>query len=178
MTDQIPMRSASKRRDAAKPVLMWLGVYADRAREVITDIEESREADGIEPVIEARDAADDHLSHYVQHIEKQRAALEALLEVPEVGISERDIVKMASLRLITRLEEIGVVITTNVHAAVDGVLTDTVRLTEQAALEHWEPADVPSQEFMLRHLGIGYQESVNTPSNLFIPGQHIKKEVM
>ncbi|QED11900.1 hypothetical protein SEA_MASHLEY_84 [Microbacterium phage Mashley] len=174
MTDQIPMRSASERRDAAQPVLMWLGVYADRAREIVTEIEESREADGLEPVIEARDAADDHLSHYVQHIEKQRAVLEALLEVPEVGLTEDELVA----EVIAEFErETGMHYPPAVLVGVRNWVARGIRAGERAALEHWEPADVPSQEFMLRHLGIGYRESVNAPGNLFIPTQHIKKEV-
>ncbi|QIQ63664.1 hypothetical protein SEA_NIKE_83 [Microbacterium phage Nike] len=194
MTDQIPMRSASERRDAAKPVLMWLGVYADRAREVITDIEESREADGIEPVIEARDAADDHLSHYVQHIEKQRAVLEALLEVPEVGITEDEIVAESVAVVLDELD-VGGDTVPNV-ASLDSALRSgwfdgddlesiirriaraAVRRAERAALEHWEPADVPSQEFMLRHLGIEHESADHVYNMLRIPEQLIMKEVI
>ncbi|QWY80168.1 hypothetical protein SEA_SALLYK_86 [Microbacterium phage SallyK] len=148
MSDQIPMRSASERRDAARGAVAEYEARSQRLGESVTTTYERA----------------------------LYSALIPLLEVPEVGISERDIVKMASLRLITRLEEIGVVITTNVHAAVDGVLTDTVRLTEQAALEHWEPADVPSQEFMLRHLGIIHRP-IPENGRIGIPEQFIDKEV-
>ncbi|WNT45335.1 hypothetical protein SEA_BABYDOTZ_82 [Microbacterium phage BabyDotz] len=175
MSDQIPMRSASERRDAAKPVLMWLGVYADRAREIVTEIEESREADGLEQVIEARDAADDHLSHYVQHIEKQRAVLEALLEVPEVGLTEDEIVKGAIDRASWHITAGDGVTFSYVNLVA--MLTDAVRTAERAALEHWEPADIPSQEFMLRHLGIE-NELDPAVGMVFIREQYIEKEVI
>lgn len=171
MTDQIPMRSASERRDAARPVLMWLGVYADRAREIIVDIDGSREAESMDDVFAVRDDADDHLSHYVQHIEKQRAVLEALLEAPEVGVTEDEIVD----GLLVEHDVVGERLESG---EVRALLIEAVRRAERAALEHWEPADVPSQEFMLRHLGITHRESVHADGTLYIPEQYIEKEVM
>ena len=47
----------------------------------------------------------------------------------------------------------------------------------QSAHESWEPADVPSQEFMLRHLGITYSQST-TFGALHIPEQLIDLEVI
>lgn len=47
----------------------------------------------------------------------------------------------------------------------------------QSAHESWEPADVPSQEFMLRHLGIRYGDA-GRPTHIHIPFQNIEKEVI
>ena len=47
----------------------------------------------------------------------------------------------------------------------------------QSAHESWEPADVPSQEFMLRHLGLRYSDA-GRPTHIHIPFQNIEKEVI
>lgn len=47
----------------------------------------------------------------------------------------------------------------------------------QSAHESWEPADVPSQEFMLRHLGIEHSPSFRE-GYIYIEPQHIEKEVI
>lgn len=175
-TDQIPMRSATERREAAKRVISWLRVQADRAREVINEISDSRGASSMEDVFAARDAADDALEHYVAHIEKQATILDALLEVPEVGISEKDVVDEAIRATPMHVSDEGLRIT---YDDLVTMLTNTVRNAERAALEHWEPADVPSQEFMLRHLELDARPARNGDNEyLFIPAQYLKKEII
>lgn len=150
MTDQIPMRSASERREAAARALAKFdGRTGVLGRSVETLYE--------------RELAD---------------ALRPLLEVPEVGITEDEIVaeEMHWLKVNAELslDPIGpraeVIIEDSMHRAV--------RAAERAALEHWEPADVPSQEFMLRHLGIEHEEYDDAGPMLSIPQQYIQKEVM
>lgn len=48
---------------------------------------------------------------------------------------------------------------------------------EQYAHERWEPADRPSQEQMLRWLGIEHEPSFRE-GHIYIPPQHIEKEVI
>lgn len=68
---------------------------------------------------------------------------------------------------------------TNIEKAYGGrldlglLLQMAVRAGIQIAHESWEPADKPSQEQMLRWLGIEYDE---TDGVLFIPDQHIDRE--
>lgn len=58
------------------------------------------------------------------------------------------------------------------------VALPAVREAIQSAHESWEPADVPSQEFMLRHLGIEYTAGTLDDTILHIHAQHIDKEVI
>lgn len=57
--------------------------------------------------------------------------------------------------------------------------THLFRAGVQAAHESWEPADVPSQEFMLRHLGIEHEEQTTAGGRevIFVYQQDIEKEV-
>lgn len=58
--------------------------------------------------------------------------------------------------------------------------THLFRAGVQAAHETWEPADVPSQEFMLRHLGIRYVDTLNLDGDPIyaIRAQPLDKEVI
>lgn len=147
MTDQIPMRSASERRDAAAKVV---AEYEGRLAKLGPSIETTYER-------------------------ALYSALTTLLEVPEVGITEDEIVKGAIDRASWHITA-GDGVTFS-YANLVAMLTDVVREAERAALEHWEPADVPSQEFMLRHLGIIHRP-IPENGRIGIPAQSITKEVM
>lgn len=159
MTDQIPMRSASERRDAAAKAL--------------AQYDASVRAD------------------YAASAPALAGALRSLVEVPEVGLTEREIIDESIARTIAVLDlgdgvrpSIG-----NLHRAISSGWLDEIGLelllrsvaqaaaqrAERAALEHWEPADVPSQEFMLRHLGIIHRP-VPENGRIGIPAQYIEKD--
>lgn len=53
--------------------------------------------------------------------------------------------------------------------------TQLFRAGVQSAHETWEPADVPSQEMMLRWLGLRYSDA-GRPTHIHIPFQTIEKE--
>lgn len=72
-------------------------------------------------------------------------ALRALITPPGVGESERQIAERAVLTW-----DAGKTAVDNVEAAV--------RAGFQSAHETWEPSDHPSQEMMLRWLGLDYTE--------------------
>ncbi|MBT2484803.1 MULTISPECIES: hypothetical protein [unclassified Microbacterium] len=100
--------------------------------------------------------------------------LEALITPPGVHDSERSLAR----DLITK---------TPAHVSGQGIrfqyddlmemLMSAIRAGIQYAHERWEPADHPSQEMMLRWLGITHEESVREHEAWFIPEQYIEKEV-
>lgn len=134
MTDQIPMRSASERRDAAAKVV---AKFDDRTAKLDSTVETTLERELV-------------------------AALRLLLEVPEVGVDEEDLIRSFDSTVFDNRDE---------------VLRAGIRLGERMGLEHWEPADVPSQEFMLRHLGIIHRP-IPENGRIGIPAQSIEKEVI
>lgn len=56
----------------------------------------------------------------------------------------------------------------------DLLLQIAVRAGIQSAHETWEPVDVPSQEFMLRHLGLDYHEHGD---RLVVHAKYIEREI-
>ncbi|QNJ55582.1 hypothetical protein SEA_PHINKY_91 [Microbacterium phage Phinky] len=145
MTDQIPMRSASERRDAATKALSEL-----RA--------------GVDGPFGADSGLDSYtLAAVSALVDRIEPALKALLEVPEVGEDEEDLIRSFDSTVFDNRDE---------------VLRAGIRLGERMGLEHWEPADIPSQEFMLRHLGIEHEEYDDAGPMLSIPQQYIEKEVI
>ncbi|AWN04705.1 hypothetical protein HOT29_gp087 [Microbacterium phage Squash] len=149
MTDQIPMRSASERRDAARAAVAEYEARSQRLGESVTTTYERA----------------------------LYSALIPLLEVPEVGITEDEIVKGAIDRASWHITAGDGVTFSYVNLVA--MLTDAVRTAERAALEHWEPADIPSQEFMLRHLGIDARPArIQGDTRIFIPAQYIEREVI
>lgn len=161
MTDQIPMRSASERRAAATKVL---AAYDASVRQ-----------------------------DYAANAPALAGELRSLLEVPEVGISEDEIVTESvavalreldlgdgvrpSVTNLTRAIRSGWIDEDGLESVIRRVARAAARRAERAALEHWEPADIPSQEFMLRHLGIEHEEYDDAGPMLSIPQQYIQKEV-
>lgn len=149
MTDQIPMRSASERRDAAQAVLAEYEGRSQKLGESITTTYERA----------------------------LYSALKALLEVPEVGVTEDEMVA----EVIAEFErETGMYYPPAVLVGVRNWVARGIRAGERAALEHWESADVPSQEFMLRHLGLEYEDARDDeadPDTIRIRTQFIAKEV-
>ncbi|QUE25377.1 hypothetical protein SEA_FIZZLES_83 [Microbacterium phage Fizzles] len=149
MTDQIPMRSASERREAARAVVTE---YEERSRKLGESITTTYER-------------------------ALYSALVPLLEVPEVGLTEDEIIAEVIQRSTAHVSGAGI---RYQYDDLVAMLRDAVRTAEQAALEHWEPADVPSQEFMLRHLGIEYEDARDDeadPDTIRIRTQYIAKEV-
>lgn len=151
MTTNIPQTSASERQEAAR-----------KALEVWTQASTTR---GV-PLSQA--------------IHGVVAALRALITPPGIHESEEQLAIEWRERLMERgsIEVIG---ETGLYSKESGVYEAEifrlgVRAGIQAAHESWEPADVPSQEFMLRRLGIDYEE--HRESLLFIPEQSIEKEVI
>lgn len=161
--DPIPMRSASERRDAAAKVLVG---FDARTRALGTTVETSFERELVD-------------------------ALRPLLEVPEVGITEDEIVAESIAVVLGEFDLGGDRQPTVAHLldafrsgwldahdtewAIRRIGRAAVRSAEQAALEHWESADVPSQEFMLRHLGIEYRE---VGDYIVLDTKRITKEVI
>lgn len=149
MTENIPQTSASERVEAARKL-------ADHLEQMMTTAQWMPASEGIQAV----------------HV------LRALVTPPAVGESETEIAN-ASLRWYN--DNFGHTI-----ASIDGfgtaqhitaMVMHAVRTAIQSAHESWEPADVPSQEFMLRHLGITYSQST-TFGALHIPEQLIDLEVI
>ncbi len=107
-------------------------------------------------------------------------ALEALVTPPGVGESEAQIVERWAGRLRRRgaievLGEEAVFNATDHHGQSIESFRQGVRAGIQSAHESWEPevAQRPTQEQMLRWLGIEYDE---TDGEIFIPDQFIKRE--
>lgn len=149
MTDQIPMRSASERRDAAAKALARFDGRTEALGKSVETLYEHELA----------------------------AALRPFLEVPEVGLTEDEIIDDVIAEF---NRETGFYSPPAVMVGVRNWLRRGIRAAERAALEHWEPADVPSQEFMLRHLGIDARLAriKGDTARIFIPAQYIEKEVM
>ncbi len=167
MTDQIPMRSASERRDAAAKAVAR---FDSRTATLDSSVETTMERELV-------------------------AALRPLLEVPEVGLTEDEIVADAVAVVLGELDlggdrtpsiahlldafRSGWLNADDVESAIRRIGRAAVRGAEQAALEHWEPADAPSQEFMLRHLGITARPArISGETRIFIPAQYIEREVI
>lgn len=146
MTDQIPMRSASERRKAAQAVVTE---YEGRLQKLGPSVETTCER-------------------------ALYSALTPLLEVPEVGLTEDEIIAEAIQRSTAHVSGAGI---RYQYDDLVAMLRDAVRTAERAALEHWEPADIPSQEFMLRHLGIIHRP-IPENGRIGIPAQSIEKEVI
>jgi hypothetical protein len=89
------------------------------------------------------------------------AALRALITPPSVGESEEAIVEDFATRLreqgaIEILGQDAVFRATDHHGQSVTAFRQGVRAGIQSAHETWEPADRPSQEMMLRWLGLDY----------------------
>lgn len=93
-----------------------------------------------------------------------RQLLRALITPPGVGYSEEEIADT-------------IMLTAPLDARTSELVILGVRAAIQAAHETWEPADVPSQEFMLRHLGIQHEPSYRE-GHIYIEPQHIETEVI
>lgn len=101
-------------------------------------------------------------------------ALRALITPPGVGESEEAIAN----RLIEEVMDYARSGWLDGRELAMAGLLYGIRAGIQSAHESWEPADRPSQEMMLRWLGIKAERALHQDTLLFIPDQHIEKEVM
>lgn len=92
-------------------------------------------------------------------------ALEALITPPGTPLTQASIDHAADIAETHGYDSNGVT-----EAVLEGI-----EYGIQYAHERWEPADVPSQEFMLRHLGLRYGPA-GRPTHIHIPFQNIEKE--
>lgn len=112
--------------------------------------------------------------------ERLAASLRALITPPAVGESEDRIVAEQLHWLKVNASIALIDFDSRGETLIENALRQAARSAIQSAHESWEPADVPSQEFMLRHLGIRYEESMfsDNAHQFFIPSQYIDKEVI
>lgn len=101
-------------------------------------------------------------------------ALRALITPPSVGESEATIAGRVLDDYFTLTYE--EMVTDSSGETVYAALMAAARAGIQSAHERWEPADRPSQEQMLRWLGVTAEESVRDHDALFIPEQYIERE--
>lgn len=167
MSENIPQTSASERVEAAQRAIMWLSVQLDEARATVEEIEESRDAHDVQGMIDARDSADNLLQHLLAHGQKQLDAIRALITPPDARESEEAIAQRVS-REATDFPD-GVPSEDDVRR----LIIRGIRAGIQSAHESWEPSDRPSQEMMLRWLGIGY---LIRGDEIAIPRQSIERE--
>ncbi|QIG59091.1 hypothetical protein SEA_RUBYRALPH_83 [Microbacterium phage RubyRalph] len=149
MTENIAQTSASERRAHALKVLTEHG---------------------------ARDAQPDDPGSVAQ----LTLALRSLLEAPGIGMPE--LVRDFEQRITEQgwISVLGQEVTYSEkpHARIiEGYRLGLVD-GEQYAHERWEPADRPSQEQMLRWLGIEFEEYDDAGPMLSIPQQYIEKEAI
>lgn len=147
MTEYIPQTSASERIEAARKAIRVFDAAVDSIADA-TDLDEHEQGEA-----RAERAALDCV-----------AALRALITPPPVGETEEQIAERI------------------VREKNDGwdwdmdIALKAVRAGIQSAHLTWEPADHPSQEMMLRWLGLTTER--DDYGELYIPAQRIEKEVI
>lgn len=97
------------------------------------------------------------------------AATEALITPPSVGESEEAIAE----RVLP--DDSSPDWSAPLFTEVRALIMEGIRAGIQSAHETWEPADRPSQEQMLRWLGLRYGDA-GRPTHIHIPFQTIEKE--
>lgn len=102
--------------------------------------------------------------------QKALDSIEALITPPSVGVDAQWEAAESIAAEVQRRMEGQASQKVMIYAAADrGFLAGI-----QYAHERWEPADRPSQEQMLRWLGIKFEQ--NDEYDIFIPKQHIERE--
>ena len=157
MTDYIPQTGASKRYEAARKII----AAHDAAVDAYADATDMDEAYAAEARME--DATSDAVG-----------ILRALITPPSVGETEEQIVN----RIMSEHGYHDPRTNSPESSLARDVARAAVRAGIQAAHETWEPADVPSQEQMLRWLGIKAGKTVNGDDAYFIPAQYIEREAI
>lgn len=97
-------------------------------------------------------------------------ALRALIAPPSVGESQVEIAN----RIGSEVASYGL----SLRGTADFAALMGIKAGIQSAHETWEPADHPSQEMMLRWLGIDYEDSIFHKDQIFIEPQFIEREVI
>jgi hypothetical protein len=151
MTENIPWTSASERQKAARKVLANFDGRTAALGPSVETLEERRLAD----------------------------ALRALI-TPPITPTEDDLPRVYSAARAAANREFASLGVQGYGAdAHEVALRAVFDAGIQSAHESREPADVPSQEFMLRHLGLDYRTSWDDEGepSFYLTGQHIERQV-
>lgn len=116
------------------------------------------------------DAVDRNMRRAIEGLDIVADALRALITPPPTGTIARIYARQAM-----RSEAIGRLVP---DEQVEALIAEAYHAGIQDAHESWEPADHPSQEMMLRWLGIDYGDSAFESDKIFIESQLIEREVI
>lgn len=180
MTEYIEQTSASDRLEAARAAKRSLTREAgllDFIREYLDLIARPEgfiDGTGKRYTLEQADLA---MWNAVASMNEAILSLRALITPPTTHESLSDLALKIHAAALTAAEDAGIQITTDLDSIMRNATNRAVCAGMQGAHESWEPevAQRPSQEQMLRWLGVRYTESAEQ-GYVYIPLQQIERE--